>query len=85
MTSPSSRSSFTGGDVTAAMTARRKARKRALDVLYQADLRSEPRAAVLSAYIDRLEEPDRRRALGMLRESELGDPLGRFSRSSRRP
>ena len=57
MSSPSSRSSFTGGDVTAAMTARRKARKRALDVLYQADLRSEPRATVLSAYIERLEEP----------------------------
>jgi N utilization substance protein B len=57
MTSPSSRSSFTGGDVTAAMTARRKARKRALDVLYQADLRSEPRPAVLSAYVGRLEEP----------------------------
>jgi len=57
MTSPSSRSSFTGGDVTAAMTARRKARKRALDVLYQADLRSEPRPAVLSAYLGRLEEP----------------------------
>ncbi len=57
MTSPSSRSSFTGGDVTAAMTARRKARKRALDVLYQADLRSQPRAEVLSAYLGRLEEP----------------------------
>ena len=36
-------------------------------------------------FIDRLAEPDRRRALGMLRESELGDPLGRVSRSSRRP
>jgi N utilization substance protein B len=57
MSSPSSRSSFTGGDVTAAMTARRKARKRALDVLYQADLRSEPRAATLSAYVANLEEP----------------------------
>jgi N utilization substance protein B len=50
-------SSFTGGDVTAAMTARRKARKRALDVLYQADLRGEPRPAVLAAYLARLEEP----------------------------
>ena len=53
----SSSSSFTGGDVTAAMSARRKARKRALDVLYQADLRGEPRGEVLSAYVARLEEP----------------------------
>jgi transcription antitermination protein NusB len=52
-----SRSSFTGGDVTAAMTARRKARKRALDVLYQADLRGQQRAEVLTDYIARLEEP----------------------------
>jgi N utilization substance protein B len=48
---------FLGGDVTAQMTARRKARKRALDVLYQADLRSEPRASVLIAYVANLEEP----------------------------
>ena len=39
------------------MTARRKARKRALDVLYQADLRGQQRAEVLSDYIERLEEP----------------------------
>ena len=50
-------SSFTGGDVTAPMSARRKARKRALDVLYQADLRDEPRREVLGAYVARLEEP----------------------------
>ena len=49
--------SFTGGDVTASMSARRKARKRALDVLYQADLRREPRPAVLAAYVAQLEEP----------------------------
>jgi transcription antitermination protein NusB len=49
--------SFTGGDVTAAMSARRKARKRALDVLYQADLRREPRRSVLEAYLAQLEEP----------------------------
>jgi transcription antitermination protein NusB len=49
--------SFTGGDVTADMSARRKARKRALDVLYQADLRGEPRRATLEAYLARLEEP----------------------------
>jgi N utilization substance protein B len=55
--SPASSGSFTGGDVTAAMTARRKARKRALDVLYQADLRGEPRPRVLSAYLAQLEEP----------------------------
>jgi transcription antitermination protein NusB len=48
--------SFTG-DVTASMSARRKARKRALDVLYQADLRGEPRPAVLSAYVSQLELP----------------------------
>jgi N utilization substance protein B len=53
----SNSSSFTGGDVTADMTARRKARKRALDVLYQADLRSEPRRQVLHAYVDQLEVP----------------------------
>jgi N utilization substance protein B len=63
MTSPTSPSyngpgsSFTEGDVTAAMSARRKARKRALDVLYQADLRREPRGSVLVAYIDQLEHP----------------------------
>jgi N utilization substance protein B len=55
--SPPGSGSFTGGDVTAAMTARRKARKRALDVLYQADLRGEPRPRVLSAYLEQLEEP----------------------------
>lgn len=49
--------SFLGGDVTAAMSARRKARKRALDVLYQADLRSEPRPSTLADYVARLEEP----------------------------
>jgi len=50
-------SSFTEGDVTAPMSSRRKARKRALDVLYQADLRSEPRRDVLTVYVARLEEP----------------------------
>jgi N utilization substance protein B len=49
--------SFLGGEVTAQMTARRKARKRALDVLYQADLRREPRGSVLTAYVANLEEP----------------------------
>ena len=49
--------SFLGGDVTAQMTARRKARKRALDVLYQADLRGEPRQKTLLAYVAQLEEP----------------------------
>ncbi|GAA2631655.1 transcription antitermination factor NusB [Dactylosporangium fulvum] len=49
--------SFLGGDVTAQMTARRKARKRALDVLYQADLRGESRGSVLTAYVANLEEP----------------------------
>ena len=49
--------SFLGGDVTAQMTARRKARKRALDVLYQADLRGEPRGSVLTSYVANLEEP----------------------------
>lgn len=39
------------------MSARRKARKRALDVLYEADLRSLPVPQVLSAYLERLESP----------------------------
>jgi N utilization substance protein B len=39
------------------MPARRKARKRALDVLYQADLRGLPELDVLTAYIDQLERP----------------------------
>jgi len=39
------------------MTARRKARKRALDVLYEADLRSAPILEVLSSYVDRLSVP----------------------------
>ena len=39
------------------MPARRKARKRALDVLYEADLRDLPPSDVLRTYIDRIEKP----------------------------
>jgi N utilization substance protein B len=39
------------------MPARRKARKRALDVLYEADLRSEPILKVLPLAVARLEDP----------------------------
>lgn len=39
------------------MPARRKARKRALDVLYEADLRDLPAGEVLVAYVKRLEQP----------------------------
>jgi len=39
------------------MTARRKARKRALDVLYEADIRARPIPEVLAAAIDRIEPP----------------------------
>jgi N utilization substance protein B len=39
------------------MPARRKARKRALDVLYEADVRDQPLPTVLAAYLERLEEP----------------------------
>ncbi|WP_189169400.1 transcription antitermination factor NusB [Pilimelia anulata] len=39
------------------MPARRKARKRALDVLYQADLRDEPVAPLLADYVARLTPP----------------------------
>jgi transcription antitermination protein NusB len=39
------------------MTARRRARKRALDVLYEADLRGLPIEEVLPAYVARLPEP----------------------------
>jgi len=39
------------------MPARRKARKRALDVLYEADLRDRNIAKTLSEYVDRLEHP----------------------------
>jgi len=39
------------------MPARRKARKRALDVLYEADLRSLPPTEVLTAYVQRLDRP----------------------------
>jgi N utilization substance protein B len=49
-------SSFTG-DVTSTMSARRKARKRALDVLYEADLRQAPITDVLEAYLGRLPAP----------------------------
>jgi transcription antitermination protein NusB len=38
-------------------SARRKARKRALDVLYQADIKDEPIDAVLAQYVQRLAEP----------------------------
>lgn len=37
--------------------ARRKARKRALDVLYEADLRKLPVGEVLTAYVARMERP----------------------------
>ena len=39
------------------MPARRKARKRALDVLYEADLRDLPPSEVLRAYLERIEKP----------------------------
>jgi N utilization substance protein B len=39
------------------MPARRRARKRALDVLYEADLRDLPVPQVLDAYVARLESP----------------------------
>ncbi len=39
------------------MGSRRKARKRALDVLYEADLRGLPAAEVLDQYVERLERP----------------------------
>jgi N utilization substance protein B len=39
------------------MPARRKARKRALDVLYEADLRGEPIDRVLAAAVARIEPP----------------------------
>jgi transcription antitermination protein NusB len=39
------------------MPARRKARKRALDVLYEADLRSEPIQTVLASALGRIEPP----------------------------
>ena len=39
------------------MPARRKARKRALDVLYEADLRDLPPGQVMTTYEDRIEKP----------------------------
>ena len=39
------------------MPARRKARKRALDVLYEADLRDLPPSEVLRTYLGRIEKP----------------------------
>ncbi len=39
------------------MPARRKARKRALEVLYEADLRNLPPREVLQTYLDRIEKP----------------------------
>ncbi len=39
------------------MPARRKARKRALDVLYEADLRNLPPVEVLANYLQRIEQP----------------------------
>ena len=44
-------------NVTSSMSARRKARKRALDVLYEADLRRRPITDALEAYVERLETP----------------------------
>ena len=39
------------------MPARRKARKRALDVLYEADMRDKPPVEVLVGYLERIERP----------------------------
>ena len=39
------------------MPARRKARKRALDVLYEADQRDQPPVETLAAYLQRIEKP----------------------------
>ncbi|MEU5567060.1 MULTISPECIES: transcription antitermination factor NusB [Micromonospora] len=39
------------------MPARRKARKRALDVLFEADLRDHPPVEVLAGYLERIERP----------------------------
>ena len=39
------------------MAARSKARKRALDVLYEADLRDRPPVEVLAGYVQRIEQP----------------------------
>ncbi|MGA3489051.1 transcription antitermination factor NusB [Micromonosporaceae bacterium DT55] len=39
------------------MPARRKARKRTLDVLFEADLRDRPPVEVLAGYLDRIEKP----------------------------
>lgn len=39
------------------MPARRKARKRALDVLYEADLRDSPPVQVLAGYVERIARP----------------------------
>ena len=39
------------------MPARRKARKRALDVLYEADMRDRPPVEVLTGYLERIERP----------------------------
>jgi N utilization substance protein B len=44
-------------EVTSSMGSRRKARKRALDVLYQADLRDDPIGPTLTAYIGTLPPP----------------------------
>jgi len=41
----------------AQMPARRKARKRALDVLYEADLRDLPPRQVLTSYLERIAKP----------------------------
>ena len=39
------------------MPARRKARKRALDVLYEADMRDRPPVEVLAGYLERIAKP----------------------------
>ena len=41
----------------ASMPARRKARKRALDVLYEADMRDKPPTEVYVGYLERIERP----------------------------
>jgi N utilization substance protein B len=44
-------------EVTSSMGSRRKARKRALDVLYQADIRDIPIGPTLTAYVEALPPP----------------------------
>ena len=76
--------STNGGRGGAGLSARSKARKRALDVLYEADLRDRDPLAVLADHVDRAEPPIPAYAVRLVEgvcahRSEIDSTVGRYA------